>query len=131
VTPTPGTYLKMRRTARGLSVADVAARIATVPRLAEHARVELIEMIEADAAPARFDTIVVLSNIYPLDLEVLSVLVRISLGADLPPPRLCRFCGCSARTACLDMFKQPCGWAEPNLCTDCAAPGGRGWSSPA
>lgn len=125
-TLTPGAYLKMRRCTARLSIADVAARIATVPRLAEHARVELIELIEADAAPASFATIVVFNNVYSFDIEVLATLERISLGADLPPPQLCRICACSAYDPCFGRTVfGPCFWVEEDLCSACATPPAR------
>ncbi|MDF0489180.1 XRE family transcriptional regulator [Sphingomonas sp. H39-1-10] len=106
-----------------MSVADVAARIATAPRLAEHARVELIELIEADAAPASFATIVVFNNVYAFDLEVLATLERISLGADLPAPRLCRICACSEFDPCVGRTTfGPCSWVAADLCSACASP---------
>ncbi|RZF64502.1 XRE family transcriptional regulator [Sphingomonas populi] len=121
--PTPGAYLKMRRCAARLSVADVAARIATVPRLAEHARVELIELIEADAAPASFATVVVFNNVYPFDIEVLAALQRIKLGADFAPPHLCRICACSDHDPCFrGTVFGPCFWVEDGLCSACATP---------
>jgi len=117
--PTPGTYLKMRRCAAGLSVADVAAKIATSPRLAEHVRVELIEMIEADEAPATFSTIVVLNNVFSFDLDVLATLARISFGADLPAPEICRVCGCSEYDPCHLDGRFACSWHNRDLCTRC------------
>jgi hypothetical protein len=119
MTITPGQYLKLRRCAAGLSVADVAARIGTQPRLAEHARVELIELIEADAAPARFDTIMVLGNVFPFDYGILGKLVNISLGADWPAPRICRICGCSDQDPCVMYGRFHCAWFSEDLCTRC------------
>jgi len=119
---TPGAYLKMRRCAAGLSVSDVAAKIATAPRLAEHARAELIELIEADATPASFSTIIVLNNVYHFDLDVLAALQRINLGADLPSPRLCRICACSDYDACFSRTVfGPCFWTETDLCSGCTS----------
>jgi len=124
---TPGAYLKMRRCAAGKSVADVAAKIGTMPRIAEHMRAELIEFIEADATPASFDAIVAFNNVYPFDFDVLATLVRISMGGDLPAPQLCRICACSDFDRCVaatDFFgAHPCGWARPDLCTRCASLG--------
>ena len=123
---TPGAYLKMRRCARGFSVADVAEKIATVPRLAEHARVELLELIEADAAPVSFATLVVLNNVYSFDFEVLATLERISLGADVPMPQVCRICACSTYDPCIRLpgyiCAHTCSWAEYDLCSTCATP---------
>jgi hypothetical protein len=124
---TPGAYLKMRRCAAGLSVADVAAKIATAPRLAEHARAELIELIEADAAPASFETIVVLSNVYWFDFDVLAATVRIALGADIRLPSICRICGCSACDPCIFDVAQAgspiCELVALDLCSRCAPAG--------
>ena len=32
----------------------------------------------------------------------------------------CRVCGCTDFDACIDAGGEPCGWAEPDLCTGCA-----------
>ena len=124
---TPGAYLKMRRCAACLSVADVAGKIATAPRLAEHARAELIELIEADAAPASFETIVVLGNVFWFDFDVLAALVRVALGADLKLPCICRICGCSDCDPCVQdvalVGAAVCEWVNVDLCSSCATPG--------
>jgi hypothetical protein len=39
------------------------------------------------------------------------------LEVDLPEEAPCRECGCSDSLAC----PQGCGWAQPDLCTVCAA----------
>lgn len=123
---TPGAYLKMRRCAALLSVADVAAKLATAPRLAEHARVELIELIEADAAPACFSTLVAFSNVYSFDFDVLAALERIKCGADIPPPQICRICACTTYDPCVTgpghICASTCSWAEYDLCSSCATP---------
>ncbi len=90
---TPGAYLKLRRTAAGLSIVDVAALLSTMPATPEHLRAEQLELIEADAQPADFPTIVALRSIYAFDLEVLGRLEEIAQGHDLLPPRLCLVCG--------------------------------------
>lgn len=115
---TPGAYIKMRRCAEGLTIADVAARVATVPHLAEHARAEILELIEADAAPATFNTIIAIGNVVRFNLDVLSALARISMGADFKPPVLCRICAWSAYDREWDRSRM---WAEPDLCSKCAA----------
>lgn len=119
---TPGTYLQRRRQAAGKSLADVAAAIATEPRLAEHARTVELQMIESDVRPARFDTIVVLRKVYPFDLDVLAQLVRIALGADDEPPRFCRICACSEFDPCDQAPFGTCWWVEHDLCSRCGDP---------
>jgi hypothetical protein len=119
-TITPGAYLKRRRIRSGLSIADVAARVATEPRTPEHLRGEWLELIEADAAPATFGTVVALRIAYHFDLTVLAQLEAIAQGAELPAPVLCRVCSCSDNDACMDALGCACFWAEPDLCSRCA-----------
>ena len=116
---TPGAYLKCRRTAQGLSVADVAAWLKTDPRTPEFGMIKWIEFIEADVMPASFTTIVALRQVYRFDLEVLSCLEAIAQGYNVPPPRLCRICACSRRDPCND-HGRGCAWVETDLCTVCA-----------
>jgi hypothetical protein len=113
----------MRRCAALLSVADVAAKISTVPRIAEFARAELLGLIEADAAPASLETLVVLNNVFSFDFEVLATLVRINMGADVPAPQLCRICGCSDYDSCVGMLNMSCSWVMPDLCSTCTRAG--------
>ncbi|WP_416366480.1 helix-turn-helix domain-containing protein [Sphingomonas aurantiaca] len=74
MTLTPGQYLRTRREAAGLSIADVAERIATVPRWAQHLRRGWLAQIESDQMPASFNTIVVLHQVMQFDLAVLVAL---------------------------------------------------------
>lgn len=119
---TPGAYLQRCRQRAGKSLADVAAAIATEPRLAEHARAEMLQGIEADLTPARFDTLVVLCRVYSFDFDILAQLVRISLGADVDPPQICRVCACSEFDPCDVAPFGTCWWAEPDLCSRCGDP---------
>lgn len=119
---TPGAYLARRRAAAGLSIVDVAIRLGTDPRIAEHARARWIEQIEADAVPASFNTIVALRWAYPFDLEVLERLVGIALGAHLMPPQLCRVCACSEFDPCSGARDFTCSWVRPDLCSACIDP---------
>jgi hypothetical protein len=79
---TPGAYIKQQREAAGLTIADVAARLATEPRIAEHARAEWLGLIEADATPLLFMTVVALSTVYPIDMRQLVQLVEMQLEDD-------------------------------------------------
>ncbi|CAN5370590.1 hypothetical protein BH10PSE14_BH10PSE14_04620 [soil metagenome] len=119
MTPTPGAWLKLRRQAARLSIADVAAMTATEPRVAEHVRAGWLDLIEADAMPASFATIVALRHAYPFDLHVLEQLVAISLGAPLPAPRLCRICGCSEHDPC-EVAGAGCWWVRGDVCSACS-----------
>jgi hypothetical protein len=82
---TPGAYIKRQREAAGLTIVDVAARLATEPRIAEHARAEWLELIEADATPLLFMTVVALSTVFPIDMRQLVQLVKMQLGDDSVP----------------------------------------------
>ncbi|WP_375382271.1 XRE family transcriptional regulator [uncultured Sphingomonas sp.] len=90
---TPGAYLKQRRCAALLSVADAAALLPTDPATPEHERVLQLELIEADAQPMTLTTIMALRAVYHFDLEVLGRLEAIAQGQDLPAPSLCGVCG--------------------------------------
>lgn len=121
-TITPGAYLKRCRQRAGLSIADVAARVATEPQTPEHQRGEWLELIEADAAPASFRTVVALRLAYRFDLTVLAQLEAIAQGADILAPFLCRICACSKNDRCMDPKGDECCWVEPDLCSACATP---------
>ena len=118
---TPGAYIKTRRHAQGLTIADVAARLETVPHLGEHARAEIIALIEADAQPATFNTIIALGSVVRFNLDVLCALARISMGATIPPPVLCRVCAWSAYDREWDRSRM---CAQPDLCSACAPTAG-------
>ncbi|KQN37030.1 hypothetical protein ASG37_05050 [Sphingomonas sp. Leaf407] len=114
---TPGAYLRYRRTAAGLAIADVAQVIATDPKIAEHRRGEWLLLIEADAVPANWSTIVALRRFVPFDLSVLERLSLIAGGIDLRPPRLCRMCAAG------DVGPPGiavAGWIATDLCLGCA-----------
>ncbi len=118
---TPGAYLKHRRQAAGLSVADVAALMRTEPHEPEHLRIERLKLIEADAAPMTLATIVGLRLIYRFDLTILAQLEAIAQGAsDINLPPLCRFCACSQDDACSDALGQGCDWVSDDVCSRCA-----------
>lgn len=121
MTITPGAYLKHRRTAAGLTPADIAARLHVEPyRFDVRARAEWIELIEADAQPMDVDLVVALREIYQFDLRVVLILSRIAQGFPANPPRLCRVCACSWEDPCIDTARNTaCAWAEPDLCTAC------------
>ncbi|MBH0619364.1 hypothetical protein I3A86_25040, partial [Salmonella enterica] len=86
-------YLKLRRSAVLLSVADVAALLPTDPATPEHERIQQLELIEADAQPMTLATIMALLAVYRFDLEVLGRLEAIAQRQDLRAPMLCETCG--------------------------------------
>jgi transcriptional regulator with XRE-family HTH domain len=114
VTLTPGRYLRKRREAAGLSIDDVAERIATVPRWAQHLRRGWLEQIESDDMPASFNTVVVLHQVMKFDLGVLVALTAEGCEA----PRLCVVCACSEADPCVG-HSGPCSWVDVDLCGAC------------
>ena len=111
---TPGQYLRTRREAAGLSIDDVAERIATVPRWAQHLRRGWLKQIESDEMPASFNTIVVLYQVMKFDLGAL-----VALSAEgVVAPRLCVVCACSEEDPCIG-HAGPCSWVDVDLCSAC------------
>lgn len=127
MTITPGTYLRLRREAAGLSSADVATMLTTIPRLPEHDLVYWLDRIEADVVPATFRTIACLRGCFRFDLDVLKQLALLALAgggeAGIAAPRLCRVCACSEGDACTNPLQVSwgCHWVEHDLCSACAA----------
>ncbi len=121
---TPGLYLKVRRRTTRLELADVAARIGTIPHVPEHDRVAWLERIEADLVPVSPNTIDQLARVFRLDLQVLAALAAIARGerdAALTP-RICRICACSWRLPCV-CGNKACAWVNgQDLCTACDHP---------
>jgi len=115
MTLTPRQYLRTRREAAGLSIADVAERIATAPRWAQHLRRGWLAQIESDQMPASFNTIVVLHQVLQFDLGVL-----VALSAEgVEAPRLCVVCACSEADRCVGLAG-PCLWISDDRCSACA-----------
>lgn len=127
---TPGTYLRKRREAAGLSIEDVARRLAAMPfpigtpHPAEVAHLAtFLREVEADNNNLTYGAALTLRNAYPFDVEAhwhLLVQRYDPDSADLPQPKLCRQCACSFHDAC-EVEGRPCAWSEadPALCTAC------------
>lgn len=125
----PGTYLRKRREAAGLSIDDVAARLAGLPfpiRPATTTQVTQLTVL-LDRAEADQDNLTVLKaallrNVYCFDLAVYEQLLLIHYAGDghgLPAPQVCTNCACSWHDAC-QTAHGPCSWsADPDLCTAC------------
>lgn len=118
---TPGSYLKTRRTAQLLTLQDVASRIPTIARDAEHDLIAWLERIEADVVPASITTIDALHSAFRFDRLVLAALAAIARGERDPArtPRICRICACTWRQPCTH-GQLTCGWVDgQDLCTAC------------
>lgn len=95
---TPAAYLKLRREAAGLSIAQVAERLE--PRIALRRDVAtILDMLERPGATARtVSTLRPLKTVFAIDLEVYAQL------RDEPAtrhPSICRGCGCSQSDPCV------------------------------
>ena len=115
--PTPGGYLKARRLVKGLCLAEVAARLRTDPPIAELDRVEWLKLIEADAMPASFSTIVALSTVIDFDMGVLvrlDMIAQAILSSDLAP-KICALCGSQPK----DIAPEWMTWIGPHNCPAC------------
>lgn len=117
---TPGTYLRMRREARGLTRDDLALMLETVPPVCAHRRAEWIDLIERDEMPIAASTIEALRGAFAFDLQILLRLGELASGFDRPAPQLCRSCACSWDDPCVDGDGQCCGWV-PGDSTHCTA----------
>lgn len=94
---------------------------------------------EDDELPFPTDQVGFLANVFPIDAQVYSRLVALHYAGprtstssprrilndaaalvDLPVPRTCRRCACSANDACVD-DRGACAWSarDPGLCTCC------------
>jgi transcriptional regulator with XRE-family HTH domain len=121
---TPGTYLKLRRQAAGLSIDDLADMVHTAPRLGAVDRRAWLQRIEADVAALSPDVVATLADAFRFSRRVLQQLLDLrsyGAGADLVEPRICHLCGCSDLDACRDEQAQlNCAWSGPDSCTACA-----------
>ncbi|MDQ0250939.1 transcriptional regulator with XRE-family HTH domain [Sphingomonas kyeonggiensis] len=115
----PGTYIRKRREAQGLSIDDVAGIVGTVPHLDRLGRVEWLCLLEADKVPITADVVACLAKAFPFDGAVLHALTEIHAGEDRSPPQLCRICACSDRLPCRDDILGLCTLIAPDLCNAC------------
>lgn len=116
---TPSAYLRLRREAAGLTIAQVAARLPTTHIDADMAA-SVIRSLETPGARARHRaTLAALRTVFAFDIDIYQQL------ATEPAARhsqICRGCGCSTDDACVEADGHTCcGWALPTLCTRCMA----------
>lgn len=133
---TPGTYLRKRREAAGITIEQAAALVAGMPwsvRQPDQGAVayltDHLRTVEADANNLTYGSACVLRNAFRFNVEVYSNLLLHfydQAATDIPAPLVCRECACSWHDAC-EVEGQPCAWAEADietatgLCTACAA----------
>lgn len=84
---TPGAYLKHCRLNAGLSLQAIAERLSTEPRLAEHARIELLRGIEEDLFTPTVENLAVLRMAYAFDADLYLAMQLTQIDAPaLPDP---------------------------------------------
>lgn len=127
---TPGTYLRKRREAAGLTLPMVADRIAALPWAIRPATVDqvrrmavLLRQAEGDDNNLTVPQAMLLRNVYGFDVDIYqSLLLRHSYGPAIgvAAPQLCRYCACSWQDACTE-HGNGCAWVpgDPTLCTSC------------
>lgn len=112
--------------------------LADLPRVlaeaTEHAKAAVVERLEAvhkDLWRAAFGATRLLNDLKgdtereaTLDDLVREVEERLGVEfVDEPEGGVCRKCGCTDTTPCVDEFGMPCSWVEPDLCSACASVG--------
>lgn len=89
----PGTYLRLRRQAIGLSVEQVALALGTVPHIPAIDRAEWLKAIEADVQPVTLDASLALKRVIAFDWSVLVALCANRVGLTDWTPTICHACG--------------------------------------
>jgi len=120
--PSPGTYLRLRRVAAGVSLEALGLATETDPPRCARERVEWLRQIEADVAVIGADVVEALQRFFSFDRHVLYILVAIHAGAELDTPAICASCGCSWSDACvIQEIGRNCRWSADDP-TRCSAP---------
>ncbi|TPG14386.1 hypothetical protein [Sphingomonas oligophenolica] len=113
----PAHYLRLRRKAAGLTIAQVADRLGN-PLDRDHARA-LLALLETEGSAARHRlTLDGLRAVFPFDPDV-----YVQLRDDDPAthPRICRGCGCSEWDPCVRADEaEHCAWVSRASCSVCA-----------
>lgn len=109
---TPAHYLRLRRRAAGLSIAQVAERL--MPRASfRHMTAAFLRVLETDGCTAKNrEHIETLATVYSFDPDVYFQLVV----GDAPP--ICSGCGCSAFDPCHGT-EGVCSWSMLDACGRC------------
>ena len=114
---TPSDYLRLRRVAARLSIAEAADRL--IDSRADHRRaVAFLRRLETPGRTALYrSTIAHLLQAFPFDPDVYWQLAE---GLLQRHPRICRGCGCSAHDRCADGEGGECHWIEQDRCSACS-----------
>jgi len=114
---TPSDYLRLRRVAAGLSVADAARRLIESPADQRRAE-EFLRRLETPGRTALYrSTIAHLLQAFPFDPDAYWQLAEEPRHRH---PRICHGCGCSAHDRCSDAEGGACHWVEQDRCSACS-----------
>jgi len=129
----PGTYLRLRREAAGLTHRHIA--IVLVPagradaaelRASMSRRLRLIESDDqagSNPSPRDLDLVDQLGSVFAFSAAIYWLLVGIAADpeSEIPVPQICRGCGCTWSDPCNERGRG-CAWSaeDPSLCTTCA-----------
>jgi hypothetical protein len=120
---TPGTYLRKRRQAAGLSIDQVVSKLAAQSRLAtasftasSYLLKQALIRIEGDAHVLTPSHCAIVARAFPFSISVYGDLARRTAFSI----RICRQCACSAGDHCIVDGEQ-CFWSrtEGDLCSAC------------
>jgi transcriptional regulator with XRE-family HTH domain len=118
----PGTYLRKRREAAGLSIDDVARMLGATPGEIAAAQ-NLLRIFERDNLGDVNSIVDRLPAVFAMDADVYHALCLHAFDpdTDAPLPQVCRVCACSWNDPCQGAGGVPCSWipGQPNLCTFC------------
>lgn len=103
----PGRWLMLRRTARGMTQADLAHDSGL--------DLDAIAAIEAGDRDIPHDEAQRLGRALVIPYWVLPAIIN------QDPIQICMACGCTEYDACVDANGHSCGWQRKGLCTACAA----------
>lgn len=128
----PGTYLRKRREAAGVTIERAA--LALIPGLHSADLVDqsirAVVAMENDSNHVTPVITKMLARAFPLDPDVYDALMTLHFGATAPLPNICGQCACSFHDPChrpiVDLTtgagNTVCGWADGSatICTFCA-----------
>jgi len=116
-----GAYLRKRREAARLTIADVATIITGL--LEDDARtidlMLVLDRVESGDSPCPPELLDNLGHAIRFVPEIYAALLA---GTGVPP--ICRDCACSWTDPCVHSDGEACAWAQPDLCTACAVTSG-------
>lgn len=114
----PDDYIKLRRKAAGLTIEQVAERIASTERNRQDVR-DLIRMLEKPGVVARYRrSLELLNGAFAFDPDVYHQLATAPAARH---PRICRTCGCSQNDPCHlgDEYQCRMAYHDADQCTRC------------